>query len=201
MDAFLKIYLPVFLVTFIAWVFVVPSLKVYKQTRINPFRFATKHNPTHDYVGNSMKVFILLLLITIGVYSISDTAYQYFAPFRYLEIFPLKIAGLIFVHISLIGIKVAQLQMRLSWRIGIDYENRTKLVTSGLFSMSRNPIYVFLLIGLVGMFLILPNAITFAILFASFLVLHITMRLEEDFLQKQHGEAYINYQKSVRRLI
>lgn len=91
--------------------------------------------------------------------------------------------------------------MRLSWRIGIDYENKTKLVTLGLFSMSRNPIYLFLLIGLVGMFLILPNAVTFAILFAAFLVLHITMRLEEDFLQKQHGEAYINYQKSVRRLI
>lgn len=58
MDAFLKIYLPLFLVAFIAWVFVVPSLKVYKQTGINPFRFATKHNPTHDYVGSSMKVFI-----------------------------------------------------------------------------------------------------------------------------------------------
>lgn len=201
MDAFLAIYLPLFLVAFIAWVFVVPSLKVYKQTGINPFRFATKHNPTHDYVGNTMKVFILLLLVTICIYSASEVAYQYLAPFQYLELSALKIVGLIFGHISLVGIKVAQRQMRLSWRIGIDYENKTKLVTSGLFSVSRNPIYLFLLIGLVGMFLILPNALTFAILFAAFLVLHITMRLEEDFLQKQHGEAYIDYQKTVRRLI
>jgi protein-S-isoprenylcysteine O-methyltransferase Ste14 len=201
MDAFLKIYLPIFLAAFIAWVFVVPSLKVYKKTGINPFRFATKQNPTHDYVGNSMKVFILLLLLAVGVYSASETAYQYLAPFHYLELPALKITGLIFGHISLIGIKVAQRQMRLSWRIGIDYENKTKLVTSGLFSVSRNPIYLFLLLGLVGTFLILPNALTFAILFAAFLVLHITMRLEEEFLQKQHGEAYIDYQKSVRRLI
>lgn len=193
MDAFLKICLPLFLVAFIAWVFVVPSLKVYKQTGINPFRFATKHNPTHDYVGNSMKVFILLLLLTVCIYSIWEKGYQYLAPIDYLEQSTLKIVGLICGHISLIGIKMAQRQMRSSWRIGIDYDNETKLVTSGLFSLSRNPIYLFLLIGLVGMFLILPNAITFAILFAAFLVLHITMRLEEDFLQKQHGETYVRY--------
>lgn len=201
MDGFLKIYLPVFLMAFIAWVFVVPSVRVYRQTGINPFRFATKHNPTHDYVGNTMKVFILLLLVTIGVYSISDVVYQYLAPFRYMELSNLKIVGLVFGHISLIGIKIAQRQMRLSWRIGIDYENKTKLVTSGLFSVSRNPIYLFLLVGLIGMFLLLPNAVTFAILFAVFLVLHITMRLEEEFLQKQHGEPYIVYKAKVRRLI
>lgn len=201
MNGFLKIYLPVFFVVFIVWVFIVPSINVYKQTGINPFRFATKHNPTHDYVGNIMKVFILLLLFTIGVYSTSATAYQYLAPFSYLVLPALKTVGLVFGHISLLGIKSAQKQMRLSWRIGIDYENSTKLVTSGLFSVSRNPIYLFLLLGLIGMFLILPNAVTFAIFFAAFLVLHITMRLEEDFLQKQHGEAYINYKKKVRRLI
>lgn len=38
---FLKIYLPVFLVVFIVLVFVVPSVRVYRQTGINPFRFVT----------------------------------------------------------------------------------------------------------------------------------------------------------------
>ena len=76
MDAFLKIYLPLFFVGFILLVFVVPSVRVYRQTGINPFRFATKHDEAHDYIGASMKVFILLLLTSVLLYSLSGTAYQ-----------------------------------------------------------------------------------------------------------------------------
>ena len=201
MDAFLKTYLPLFIIIFIVLVFIVPSIRIYRQTGINPFRFSTNHDAAHNYIGGSMKVFILLLLLTALMYSFSESAYNQLAPFVYLERQFLQIAGLILGHLSIIGIVIAQLQMKQSWRIGIDYENKTQLVTWGLFSWSRNPIFLFLLISLVGLFLILPNAITFAILFAAYFVLHITMRLEEHFLQKQHGEIYLNYKYKVRRLI
>lgn len=201
MDAFLKIYLPIFLVGFILLVFVVPSIRVYRQTGINPFRFATKHDEAHDYIGASMKVFILFLLVAVVLFSFSDAAYQYLAPFSYMKAKSLKITGLVLGHLSLLCIIIAQYNMRQSWRIGIDYQNRTALITNGFFRISRNPIYLSLLAGLVGMFLLLPNAITFAVLFAAYIVLHITMRLEEDFLQKQHGETYLDYKKKVRRLI
>ena len=201
MDAFLKIYLPIFLVGFILLVFVVPSVRVYLQTGINPFRFATKHDKAHDFIGASMKVFILLLLLAVLLYSFSETAYQYLAPFAYMKAKSLKITGLVLGHLSLLCIIIAQYNMRQSWRIGIDYENKTALITNGFFRVSRNPIYLGLLAGLAGMFLLLPNAITFAVLFAAYIVLHVTMRLEEDFLQKQHGETYVNYKKKVRRLI
>lgn len=201
MEAFLKIYLPFFLISFIVLVFVLPTIRVYKQTGINPFRFATNHDQAHDYIGGSMKVFILLLLATVLVYSFSDAAYSKLAPFEYLQQQHLQMIGLIIGHLSIVGIVIAQLQMKQSWRIGIDYENKTSLVTSGMFSKSRNPIFLFLIISLIGLFLILPNAITFAVLFAAYVVLQITMRLEEDFLLKQHGEQYLAYKNKVRRLI
>lgn len=201
MDSFLKIYLPLFLISFIVLVFVIPSIRIYKQTGINPFRFATNIDGAHDYIGASMKVFILVLLVTVLLYSFSASAYHRLARFEYLEIPALRLAGLILGHLSVLGIVIAQLQMKESWRIGIDYENKTPLVTSGLFSRSRNPIFLFLLISLVGLFLMLPNAITFAVLFSAYIVLHITIRLEEDFLQKQHGEAYTRYMDNVSRLI
>ncbi len=201
MDAFLRFYLPLFYISLIVLIFIVPSIRVYRKTGVNPFRFATSHNSTHDYVGNSMKLFIVLLFLVIIVHSAWPSVYEYFATFTYLERNILRWTGLILEHVALVGIMIAQKQMRLSWRIGIDYENKTNLVTTGLFSISRNPIFLFLLLGLVGLFLLLPNAITLAVLFAAYLVLNITMRMEEDFLAGQHGQEYLAYKKQVRRII
>jgi protein-S-isoprenylcysteine O-methyltransferase Ste14 len=201
METFLKYYLPVFVLGFIVLVFVVPSIRVYKQTGVNPFRFKTNTNQTHDFVGATMKVFILLIIVAVVISSFFSNAYPFLTPFTYLETTTLKLIGFIIGHLSLVGIMIAQWQMNLSWRIGIDYENKTSLVNKGLFSFSRNPIYLFLLFALTGLFLILPNAVTFAVLFAAFLVLHIAIRLEEEFLQKQHGEAYQEYMNEVPRLI
>jgi len=201
MDSFLRIYLPIFIILFIVLVFIVPSVRVYKKTGINPFRFVTNQDKAHDYVGASMKIFILLILIVVVIYSFFHSVYNFLAPFGYLETRTLKLIGLIAGHISLIGIMIAQSQMRLSWRIGIDYENKTALVTGGLFKISRNPIYLFLITSLTGLFLIMPNAITFAVLFAAYLILQVTMRLEEDFLEKQHGAVYQQYKSKVRRLL
>lgn len=201
MGAFLKVYLPLFFIVFVLLVFVMPSWKVYKQTGINPFRFATKHNPAHDYLGNSMKAFVVVLLISILCDSLAPSVYPFLLPFGYMQRDGLQMTGLVLAHISLVAIMIAQWQMKQSWRIGIDYENKTGLVTSGLFSKSRNPIYLFLLVGLVGVFLLLPNAVSFAVLFAAYLMLHLTMRMEEEFLTKQHGDAYVAYKKKVKRLI
>lgn len=201
MEKFLQIYLPIFLSAFIILVFVLPSVRVYRQTGVNPFRFKTRHDSVHDYIGGSMKVFIILLLMVVMVFALSPAGYRYLAPFSYMENKGLQAAGLIAGHLALIGIMIAQFQMKQSWRIGIDYEHKTQLVVSGLFSVSRNPIFLFLLIALAGLFFVIPNAVTFAVLFAAYIVLQATMRMEETFLESQHGETYMTYKQKVARLI
>ena len=42
-----------------------------------------------------------------------------------------------------------------NWRIGIDEENNTELVTIGIFSISRNPIFFGMIISVFGLFLII----------------------------------------------
>jgi len=201
MEMFIKIYIPVFFLLFIAWVFVIPSLNVYKKTGVNPFRFISNEDSAYDFLGVSMKVFIGLLFIAIAIFSFSETAYQYLAPFHYLEADTLKVIGLALGHFGFIGIKIAQSNMKMSWRIGIDYENKTELVTTGFYRFSRNPIYLFLIICLIGLFLVLPNAFTLAVVFAAYLILQVTMRLEEEFLLKQHGDSYTAYKKNVPRIL
>jgi protein-S-isoprenylcysteine O-methyltransferase Ste14 len=86
-----------------------------------------------------------------------------------------------------------------SWRIGIDEERRTPLVRKGVFGLSRNPIFLGMMITLVGLFLVIPNAVTLLALVLGVVLIQIQVRLEEEFLSLAHGEAYAEYRRDVRR--
>ena len=102
---------------------------------------------------------------------------------------------------SFIWTFIAQAQMGNSWRIGIDTNNKTELVQTGIFRLSRNPIFLGMRLTLLGLFLTLPNAITLVILIVGEILIQIQVRLEEDFLDKTHGVAYQNYCQRTRRWI
>ena len=88
--------------------------------------------------------------------------------------------------------------MKNSWRIGIDTETKTELITAGLFQLSRNPIFFG---SLIGLFLTTPNALTGLFLILGYVLIQIQIRLEEEFLTDQHGQKYTEYKQKVRRLI
>ena len=196
----LNFYLPLYLVLYMMVAFVLPSYRTYKQTDINPITFGKTGN-AHDYIGFVMKVLIALLFIAVFIYSFSDKAYQYLVPISYLMKEVFMIVGLILIHLSLLWISVAQYQMSNSWRIGIDENNKTELITKGLFSYSRNPIFLGMIISVTGIFFILPNAITFFLMLSTYIVIQIQIRLEEKFLEKQHGQEYLSYKQTTKRLL
>lgn len=196
----LKFYLPLYLLLYITVAFVLPSYRTYKQTGINPITFGKTDN-AHDYIGFVMKVLIALLFMTVFIYALGDKAYQYLVPISYLMNEVFLIIGLTLIHLSLLWISVAQYQMSNSWRIGIDENNKTELVTKGLFSYSRNPIFLGMIISVTGIFFILPNALTFFLMLSTYFVIQIQIRLEEEFLEKQHGQEYLSYKKTTKRLL
>lgn len=200
MHTFLKIYLPIYLLLYLAVAFVLPTYRTWKQTGINPVTFG-KEDTAHNYIGFVMKILIALLFVMTIIYAISDTLYTYLLPAWYLNKFSILIIGLIVIHASLIWIIFAQFQMRNSWRIGIDERNKTKLVTTGIFSVSRNPIFFGMILTVLGLFLILPNALSFFLTVATYFIIQIQIRLEEEFLEKQHGRSYSDYKAKTRRLI
>jgi protein-S-isoprenylcysteine O-methyltransferase Ste14 len=200
MDTILKYYLPLFLLAYLLITFVVPSVRVYKRTGVNPVTFGMSEN-AQDYIGFIMKVLTGLLTAAVLLPSISRAAYSYLNPLEYMEHKWIKSIGLLLVHAALIWIVVAQSQMKESWRIGIDEKNKTTLVTGGLFSISRNPIFLGMIVSTVGIFLILPNTLTFFIAATTYIVTQIQIRLEEARLLKQHGTSYTAYKNAVRRLL
>ncbi|MBS1806605.1 MAG: isoprenylcysteine carboxylmethyltransferase family protein [Acidobacteria bacterium] len=107
--------------------------------------------------------------------------------------------GVVLLLVSFLWILLAQKQMGDSWRIGIDHEVKTPLVREGVFKLSRNPIFLGLRINLLGIFLILPNAVTLTVLVLGDALMQIQVRLEEEYLSRMHGQEYEHYCRQTRR--
>src|SRR4028118_1875746 len=97
MTTLLRYYLPLFLFAYLIITFVVPSVRVYKQTGLNPITFGKTDN-AHDYIGSIMKVLTGLLVLSVLSFSISEEVYTYLNPIVNLELDWLKYIGLFLVH-------------------------------------------------------------------------------------------------------
>ena len=96
---------------------------------------------------------------------------------------------------------IAQLQMKDSWRISLDQENNFDLVDTGLFSYSRNPIYIALIVAYVGLFLIVPSIFSLAFVMVMWVAIILKVGDEERFLERKLGSKYSKYKERVRRWI
>lgn len=197
---FEKIYILIFLILFFLFVFVIPSLRVRLKTGINPYVFKRTDNAS-DFLGKISTPITSLVFLVAIINLFFPEWLIYFAPFFWLINDEIKIAGLIIAHAALIWIIIAQIQMSSSWRVGIDYDSKTELKTTGLFSVSRNPVFLGIIVTLFGFFVVIPNAITLLVAVTSSILMQIQVRLEETFLVNVHGIAYSDYYKNVRRWI
>ena len=191
---FLPACLLAYLFTTLFWRFYV----VWKKTGINPFTFKN-FDTAHDFVGRVFKLTFALLVMVVLVYALSPAAYAYLAPIRWLDHPSLQWIGVAFVIFSLVWTIIAQAQMGEAWRIGIDNQHRTPLVQKGIFRISRNPIYIGVVITLAGVFLIIPNALTLLIVIVGLVLIGVQVRLEEEHMRKMYPKQYAEYCRRVRR--
>ena len=178
--------------------FVWPSLRVWRQTGRGAYVLPSSDD-AYGFVTRCMKVLMVGLL--------AYTAFQAVWPRAAADIglFPVEMTPFLSIlawsclAVALAWTLCAQFQMGRSWRIGIDKQVKTPLVTSGLFAWSRNPIFLSMRVCLAALALLQPNVITLALLLMGDLVMQFQVRLEEAFLREQHGAAYAHYCTRVRR--
>jgi len=193
-------FLFIFVIIYFLFVFVIRSVWLKIKNGVNPLTF-NKKDDAHGYNGKVFTVIFFLEIIVVGIYAFKIEWYKYLLPFWYLENQTLSKVGWGFLIISLIVVWIAQSQMANSWRIGIDEENKVKLVTKRLFSISRNPIFFGIMIANIGLFLVIPNAFTLMIISLSTISINTQIRLEEEYLKREFGNDYLKYVKKVRRWI
>ncbi|WP_077405355.1 methyltransferase family protein [Cellulophaga omnivescoria] len=189
-----------YMILYFLLVFVLRSILLWRKTGINPLTFKKTDN-AHDYNGKVFTFITIFELIVVGIYAFKNEWYEYLLSFWYLKYPILQKIGWALLFLSLIVVWISQSQMSTSWRIGIDEENKTKLVTNGMFSISRNPIFLGIMIANIGLFLVIPNAFTLLITSLSTLSVNTQIRLEEEFLKREFGNEYIKYAEKVRRWI
>ncbi len=111
-------------------------------------------------------------------------------------------AGFALAGIGITGTFLAQMAMGSSWRIGVDPGESTELVTGGVFSLSRNPIYTFMIIAWLGFALLLPTWLALASGVLLIIGLEIQVRLvEEPHMIRTHGERYLAWASRVGRFL
>jgi protein-S-isoprenylcysteine O-methyltransferase Ste14 len=96
----------------------------------------------------------------------------------------------------------AQVAMGSSWRIGVDPEERTGLVTEGPFALVRNPIFAAMLPTALGLGLLVPSWVSLLGLAGLLAALELQVRVvEEPYLLQVHGSAYASYAARVGRFL
>lgn len=200
MDQAFRLILPIYFMLYFGIAFVAKSVIVAKRIGKNPL-VLPNDDTAFGLIGRYFKMTLIAMFVYVLLYGADPNIFGKGLIFIQLENVWADILGLVLLGIAFVWTVVAQYDMRDSWRIGIDTETKTELITSGLFNYSRNPIFLGMVICLLGLFFVTPNALTLLFLILGYVLIQIQIRLEEVFLTKEHGLDYLSYQKRVRRLL
>jgi cobalt-zinc-cadmium efflux system protein len=112
------------------------------------------------------------------------------------------VAGALLAGAGLVLVVAAQLAMGTSWRVGVDHDERTVLVTGGLFAVCRNPVFTGMAAVSAGTLLLVPNLLSVVGLGVLTAALQLQVRaVEEPYLLAVHGAAYRRYAARVGRFV
>lgn len=170
----------------------------HRATGSTGFRGISGRLGSAEWFAGAGVVVALVAGVTAPVLQLTDTV----APLPVLQAAWLQAAG---VGLGVFGIAAtvyAQVYMGESWRIGVDPNETTTLVRSGVFGWVRNPIFTAMLVFGAGLALVTPNVVALGGFVLLLLSIELQVRVvEEPYLAAVHGDAYHAYLAAVGRFV
>ena len=113
----------------------------------------------------------------------------------------LKYVGYILIILGFLVGLLALIEMKSSWRIGIKYNQKTTLITTGIYKISRNPYFFSYTILIFGYLLIFPSIFILFLYVFLIVIFHRMILAEEIYLAKIQGDEYRRYKMKVNRYL
>jgi protein-S-isoprenylcysteine O-methyltransferase Ste14 len=101
--------------------------------------------------------------------------------------------------VALVATFICWKRMGKSWRMGIDPNDRTQLISSGPYAYVRHPIYGLSTILMLMTMVILPNPLMLIAGVIHIFLLQWEAWREEVYLTTVHGEEYVQYMQQTGR--
>ena len=114
---------------------------------------------------------------------------------------PLVVVGVVLGFVGDLLFAVSVVTMRDSWRAGIAENDKTEIVTDGIYSISRNPAFLAFDCVYVGVLLICFNWVLLGFSVFAMVMLHLQILQEEKFLPEAFGAEYNAYKSKVCRYL
>lgn len=91
--------------------------------------------------------------------------------------------------------------MKDSWRVGIPKDEKTAMVTDGIYKFSRNPAFLGFDLMYIGVFLMYCNVLTGIFSAFAAVMLHMQILQEEKHMEAEFGAEYTAYKRKVYRYL
>lgn len=142
-------------------------------------------------------LYVFIILITTIIFIVLSH-FNYIPSYNIQKLtLPLKVLGIILIVLSAYMWYLSVIKAKVD-----KYISKGKLLTTGIYSYTRNPIYSAFTILSLGLILIANNYYLLLLPFVYWIFLTILMKLtEEKWLKEKFGNEYEEYKKKVNRCI
>ncbi len=150
-----------------------------------------------DKNGASVKfppplVFVLFLFIAYGLH--------YFRAVEISSMSSLLYAGSVLVILGFIILFIASISFKRAQTNIKPWKPTTRIISSGIFAYSRNPIYLSFCVVAIGIGLMVNSLwVTLSFIPSIVIIFFSAIKKEEFYLESKFGEDYLAYKEKVRR--
>jgi len=105
--------------------------------------------------------------------------------------------GILILNLVLSALSLVHLKD--SWRVGVIENQKTDLITNGLYGFTRNPYFLAYFLMFIAYTVLLQSLVLLGLSIVGFILVHTMIVKEEKYLLSIHGDMYLSYKSKVPR--
>uniref|UniRef100_A0A7C3J6K5 Isoprenylcysteine carboxylmethyltransferase family protein n=1 Tax=candidate division WOR-3 bacterium TaxID=2052148 RepID=A0A7C3J6K5_UNCW3 len=189
-----KIFSIIFFSLFLLTVISNTIIKI-KKEKIKPYNFDLKTN-------DGKLSFLIFVFTDSWIFEVFRNIFFYKDNFLFKDLIPFyfvkTLSSFIFIFGFIIYI-ISLFDLNSEWVIGTDSKKVKKLVKSGAYSLTRNPMYIFFIIFYFSVFLLIGSIEMLIFFLSSCIIFYLMILNEEKELEEKFKNEYLDYKSKVKR--